>query len=169
MGYEIYYPWSKTSSLWKEFIEMGAHPAGLGARDLLRIEMGYPLYGHEINEDIFPLDAGLNRFIDWEKDFIGKTALLQYKESGVARKLACFVADSRRSPRAEQKILSLDHKEIGIVTSGTFSPALSQGAGLAFVPADLNVGQEIFFGAEKNLVPARIVSRPIYKEGTLKQ
>jgi aminomethyltransferase len=131
--------------------------------------MGYPLYGHEINEDIFPLDAGLNRFIDWEKDFIGKTALLQYKESGAKRKLVCFAADSRRSPRAEQKIFSADNKEIGIVTSGTFSPTLSQGVGLAFVPVDLTVGQEIFFGAEKNLVPARIVSRPIYKEGSLRQ
>jgi aminomethyltransferase len=168
LGYEIYFPSEKISVLWEALIEKGAVPVGLGARDLLRIEMGYPLYGHEIADDIFPIDAGLSRFIDWEKDFIGKTSLLQYKEKGVKRKLVCFVADSRRSPRAGQLLFSSDKNDIGIVTSGTFSPNFKQGVGLGFVPLDVKVGDDIYFGNAETMVPAKIVSRPIYKKGSLK-
>ncbi len=168
LGYEIYFPWAKTADLWETLLEKGARPAGLGARDLLRLEMGYALYGHEMNEEISPLDAGLDYFIDWSKDFIGKTAALKYKEKGAARKLVCFAAQSRRSPRAGQKIFSPDGELIGEVTSGTFSPALKQGAGLAFIPRAMQEGDAIFFGDGDNRVPARIVSRPIYKEGSLK-
>ena len=168
LGYEIYYPWDRTHLLWETLLDRGVEPAGLGARDLLRVEMGYPLYGHEISETIFPLDAGLNRFVDWEKDFVGKTPLLQYKENKPARKLVCFVAKSRRSPRSGQKIFLNNKTEIGVVTSGAFSPALKQGVGLGFVPCDREIGEEIFFGDESALVPSNVVNRPIYKNGSLK-
>jgi len=168
LGYEIYVPWLKIRKLWDQLLKMGAVPAGLGARDLLRIEMGYPLYGHEITEDIFPVDAGLSRFIDLEKDFIGKTPLLQYKNSEAKRKMICFVAESRRSPRAGQQIFSDERKNVGVVTSGTFSPALKLGVGLGFVPSHFQVDQKIFFGADQNMIPAQIVSRPIYKNSSLK-
>lgn len=169
LGYEIYFPIDKIGVLWDKLIAMGADPVGLGARDVLRIEMGYPLYGHEISDDIFPVDAGLINFIDWKKDFIGKNSLLQYKEKGYVRKLMCFVSDSRRSPRADQLIFSLDKQEIGIVTSGTFSPNLKQGVGLGFVPLYSNVGDQIYFGSVDNMVRATIEDRPIYKNGTLKK
>lgn len=168
LGYEIYFPWGKTSALWKKLLGMGVKPAGLGARDLLRLEMGYPLYGHEMNENVSALDSGLSRFIDWEKDFIGKSALLKYKEQGVMRKIVCFSALSRRSPRAEQLIFSKDKEPVGIVTSGSFSPALTQGAGLGFVPVGYQEGDDIFFGDKNNPVPAKILSRPMYKVGSLK-
>ena len=168
LGYEIYYPVSKIGLLWDKLLKMGIEPAGLGARDVLRIEMAYPLYGHEISDEINPLDAGLNRFIDWEKDFIGKTSLLQYKEKGIGRKIFCFAAESRRSPRAGQKIFLKDGQEAGIVTSGTFSPFLKQGVGLGFMPVNMTVGERIFFGDEDVKTPALIVIRPIYKDGTLK-
>ena len=168
LGYEIYFPSVKLADLWNRLLSMGAVPAGLGARDMLRIEMGYPLYGHEIAEDIMPLDAGLGRFIDWEKDFIGKPALLQYKQKRMPRKLACFTAESRRSPRAGQKIFSDQKKEIGIVTSGTFSPLLSRGVGLGFIPEGLHAGEQIFFGTEEKPAEALVAGRPVYKKGSLK-
>ena len=168
LGYEIYFPWNKTKELWWEILKRGAKPAGLGVRDVLRIEMGYSLYGHELEEHISPLEAGLNKFIDWNKDFIGKAALAVQKEH-VARKIVCFVSENRRSPRAEQKIYSSDGEEVGIVTSGTFSPALERGVGLGFIAKDHGtVGQKILIGNESNKISAEIVKRPIYTQGSLK-
>lgn len=169
LGYEIYCPWDRTPGLWDRLLKMGAKPAGLGARDMLRIEMGYSLYGHEISEEISPLDAGLDRFIDWEKEFIGKPALSVQKQKGKQRKIICFAADSRRAPRAEQMIFSEQGKAIGVVTSGTFSPALTQGVGLGFVPCDVKVDDHIFFGKESDRISARVMGRPIYKSGSLKR
>jgi len=168
LGYEIYVSWDKTPLLWEKLLTAGAKPAGLGARDILRLEMGYPLYGHEMGEEISALDSGCGRFIHWEKDFIGKNALLKYKEDGIQRKIICFAAESRRSPRAGQMIFSQEKAPVGSVTSGTFSPVLTQGVGLGFVPVGFGAGDEIFFGDEKNLVPAKIVSRPMYQGGSLK-
>lgn len=171
LGYEIYFPWDRTKELWREVIRLGAKPAGLGVRDLLRIEMGYSLYGHELEENISPLDAGLNKFVDWNKDFFGKDVLLRQKDQGVAsaRKVACFISDTRRSPRAEQKIFAADGIEIGVVTSGTFSPSLERGVGLGFVIKDRGaVGEKIRIGNESNKIAAEIVKRPIYTQGSLK-
>lgn len=170
LGYEIYFPWDRTQELWKEILKRDVKPAGLGVRNVLRIEMCYNLYGHELEEDISPLEAGLNRFIDWEKDFIGKEALLRQKKSGTKRKLICFVSESRRSPRAQHKIYSKrDGEEIGIVTSGTFSPSLKQGIGLGFIDRERGSrGETILFGDEKNKLPAQISGRPFYKDGSVK-
>ena len=77
LGYEIYFPWERTQKLWEEILKLGVKPAGLGVRDLLRIEMGYCLYGYELADDISPLESGLNRFIDWNKNFVGKDSLLK--------------------------------------------------------------------------------------------
>ena len=168
LGYEIYFPWDKIAELWREVLKRGAKPAGLGVRDVLRIEMGYSLYSHELEEHILPLEAGLNKFIDWNKDFIGKAALLAQKER-VVRKIVCFVSENRRSPRAEQKIYSTDGEEIGIVTSGTFSPALERGVGLGFIAKDQGTfGQKLSVGSENNKITVEVVKRPIYTQGSLK-
>lgn len=144
-------------------------PAGLGARDILRLEVGYSLYGHELGEEISPLESGLSKFIDYEKDFIGKEALLTQQKKGVARKIAGIESDNRRSPRAEQKIYSASGEEIGCVTSGSFSPAVNKGIGLALVQADkISMGQNIYFGDDKQKNPARIASKIFYKNGSLK-
>lgn len=173
LGYEIYFSWERTTELWQELLRRGVKPAGLGARDLLRIEMGYSLYGHELEEDISPLEAGLNKFIDWDKDFIGKTALLAQKDAGVRRKIVCFRAQTRRSPRAGHAIYAPPGQPadapIGTVTSGTFSPSLNSGIGLGFVPpAQAKPGSDILIGDDKNKFAAQVVSRPVYKNGSLK-
>lgn len=169
LGFEIYFPWEKTPELWRRILKSGAQPAGLGARDVLRIEMGYSLYGHELEEDISPLEAGLNRFIDWEKDFAGKKALLAQQQLGIKRKGIAFVSQTRRSPRAGHKIYSPQGSQIGVVTSGTFSPALERGIGLGFVAGGHeDKGRAICFGEGENKIPAEIASRPFYKKGTFR-
>jgi len=170
LGYEIYYPWDKTKDLWKELLKSDkVKPAGLGARDVLRLEMGYSLYGHELGEDISPIEAGLGRFVHLEKDFIGKGSLLKQEQAGVQRKIVGIVSDSRRSPRAEHKIYSKDNDEIGVVTSGTFSPGLNKGIGLGFI--DSQKGEKdakIFFGNDKSKSEAIVAARIFYRKGTLK-
>jgi aminomethyltransferase len=131
--------------------------------------MGYSLYGHELDETITPLEAGLNKFIDWQKDFIGKPALLKMKELGVPRKIVCFVSESRRSPRAHQRIVSPAGQDIGKVSSGSFSPMLNRGIGLGFVARDsVTTGNQILIADEKSRFGAEISSRPLYKSGSLK-
>ena len=170
LGFEIYFPWERTVDLWREILKRGGKPAGLGARDVLRIEMGYPLYGHELEENISPLDAGLNKFIDWNKDFLGKAALEKVKTKGQHRQAIAFISMNRRSPRAEKKIFSTDGKTIGVVTSGSFSPALNRGIGLGMVARDsVARGQKIFWGDENDKLEAEIASRPFYKNGSFKK
>lgn len=170
LGYEIYFPWNKTVELWREiFKDKRVKPAGLGARDVLRLEMGYSLYGHELLDNIAPLEAGLKKFVDFKKDFIGREALVEQERRGIPRKLVAFWSENRRSPRAEQKIFSEDNKEIGVVTSGTFSPALTRGIGMGFVASEFaQVGKKILVGDPKNTIPAEITVRPFYKNGTFK-
>ncbi len=170
LGYEIYYPWDKSKELWQTILKNDkVRPTGLGVRDVLRIEMCYSLYGHELDETISPLDAGLDKFIDFEKDFIGKGALLKQKAQGVRREIGCFTSQSRRSPRAGYKIFNEAGKTIGEVTSGTFSPALQLGIGLGFLEKPNNtIGQKISFGDEKTKTAAAVVKRPFYKNGSLK-
>jgi aminomethyltransferase len=170
LGYEIYLPWEKTVQVWKKLLSLcDVKPAGLGARDILRLEVGYSLYGHEINESITPLEAGLSRFVDFNKDFIGKEALLKQKAQGLSRKLIGFCSLTRRSPREKYKIYSEDNQEIGFVTSGAFSPSLDKGIGLGYVSSLLSKeGTKIFWGDEKNKNLGEIAGKVFYKRGTLK-
>lgn len=170
LGYEIYYPWDKTEKLWNKILEnKQVAPAGLGARDVLRMEMGYSLYGHELSEDISPLEAGLERFVDFDKDFIGKGCLIKQRERGMNRRLVCFVSENRRSPRNSNKILSPDLREIGVVTSGTFAPSLKRGIGMGFVSSALTpIGEKVIINDQRNNFKAEITGRPFYKNGSLK-
>jgi len=170
LGYEIYTPWNKTKDFFLELLKSKkVKPAGLGARDILRLEMGYSLYGHELTEEITALESGLKRFIDFEKDFIGKDALLQQKQHGLERKVVGFVSSNRRAPRAGQKMFSDSIKEIGLCTSGTFSPCLNKGIGLALVNIEHSeVDQDIFFCDNKKQHPAKISKKNFYKNGSLK-
>lgn len=170
LGYEIYYPWEKAKELWQRILKNDkVKPTGLGVRDVLRIEMCYSLYGHELSEDILPLEAGLDHFVDLEKDFIGKPVLLQKKAQGISRRIGCFVSETRRSPRAGHKIFNENDQIIGEVTSGTFSPALQVGVGLGFLQTSSNaLNKKIFFGDDRSKVAAVTVKRPFYKNGSLK-
>lgn len=170
LGYEIYYPWEKTQALWDELLRHEeVKPAGLGARDMLRLEVGYSLYGHELREDVSPLESGLARFVDLEKDFIGRSALRAQKESGLTKKIIGFISDSRKAPREGNQLFASGGELIGEVTSGTFSPCLNKGIGLGFVKIDsADVGTKIMFGDMAKKSPAEISSRIFYKEGSLK-
>jgi len=168
LGYEIYANSTYADKLWNLFLQDGrVHPAGLGARDTLRLEMGYPLYGQDLTEEITPLEAGMERFIDFDKDFIGKDALLKQKEQGITHDLAGFIITSRRSPRHNYKITS-DDKEIGIVTSGSFSPSLSYGIGMGYVLSEYNkIGSKIIVQNGNVEMEAEIAEKPFYKKGTV--
>ena len=170
LGYEIYFPWDQTKDLWQALIKHDhVKPAGLGARDVLRIEMGYSLYGHELGEDISPLESGLNRFISFEKDFIGKSALLKQKEKGVKEKIIGVISENRRAPRCDQKIYSGSGEEIGVITSGTFSPSMNKGIGFGFVKTRYAVlGSPVVFGDDKSKSAGVISSRVFYKDGSLR-
>ncbi|MBF0569662.1 MAG: glycine cleavage system aminomethyltransferase GcvT [Candidatus Omnitrophica bacterium] len=170
LGYEIYYPWDKAAKIWGAVLADGrVLPTGLGVRDVLRVEMCYPLYGHELTEEITPLEAGLKKFVDLAKDFIGKKALLAQEAGGVAQKIVHFVSASRRAPRQGYGLFSTDGERIGQVVSGTFSPALGCGIGIGFIKKSFtNSGKVIIFGDDKFKEKAEIVPRPFYKEGSLK-
>ncbi|MBP9854006.1 MAG: glycine cleavage system aminomethyltransferase GcvT [Candidatus Omnitrophica bacterium] len=170
LGYEIYYPWDKTVSLWKALLNIKeVKPAGLGARDMLRLEVGYSLYGHELDENISAVESGLKRFIDFDKDFIGKEAIIKQNEKPLKRKLIGLISESRRSPRSEQNIYNSEGKKIGMVTSGAFSPHLERGIGIALVEdADLKINSPIKFGNEKNQESAIVSGKNFYKNGSLK-
>lgn len=127
-GYEIYAPIKEGTEIFEEILKHSV-PCGLASRDILRIEAGYPLYGNEIDEDITPFEAGLERFVDLNKDFLGKEAMLKRE---IRRKLKSFVVEGNLIPRKGYKIYEGD-SEIGIVTSGAFSPVLRKGVGMAFV------------------------------------
>ena len=132
--------------------------------------MSYSLWGHELNEEISPLEAGLNPFIDWNKDFLGKGALLQQREVGIRRKIGYFISENRRSPRPELKLVDARAQDIGFVTSGTFSPSLERGIGIGmFDGAAPKVGDKIFFGSDDNIFSAVVTARPFYKNGSLKK
>ncbi len=166
IGYEIYIDSKKSEELWNLLLSFSdVKPAGLGARDILRLEMGYPLYGDELTEDVTPVDAGMERFLDFEKDFTGKNALLNYN---VKNLLCGFVVESRRTMRHNSKVFVND-KEIGYVTSGVFSPHLNCGIGMAYVLKEYaKENTEIFLGNEMKKVKGKIVKPPFVKNTSLK-
>jgi aminomethyltransferase len=167
LGYEIYCPWEKCKEIWKTILTHDTvKPTGLGVRDVLRVEMCYSLYGHELEENISPLEAGLDKFIDGQKDFIGRQAVTG---KPVSRSIGYFTSASRKSPRAGNKIFDAVGHEIGRVTSGTFSPALQAGIGIGMMSRQgKEAGSEVFFGDEKSKSAAVVVKRPFYKHGSLK-
>ncbi|NQT95580.1 MAG: glycine cleavage system aminomethyltransferase GcvT [Candidatus Omnitrophica bacterium] len=170
LGYELYVKTSMAESLWNMLLaDERIEPAGLGARDTLRLEMGYPLYGQDIDDKTTPLEAGLEHFVDFNKEFIGKDALIKQKKEGLSKKLASFKTDSRRSPRHNDKIFA-EGKEVGIVTSGSFSPSLGMGIGIGYVENGYDwLGAKITIKSEKSELEAKIIDKPFYKEGTARK
>ncbi len=170
LGYEIYCPWNRAVDIWRLILKNPhVKPTGLGARDVLRIEMCYSLYGHELQENISPLEAGLDKFIDFNKDFIGKGAVVRQKQAGNHRTIACFMSASRKSPRAGNTIYNTEGKTVGVVASGTFAPGVNAGVGMGFVEKGENVlEKKIFFGDDKTKTESTITRRPFYKNGSLK-
>ncbi|TPN89001.1 glycine cleavage system aminomethyltransferase GcvT [Aquimarina algicola] len=167
-GFEIYCKNSEVKQIWDKVFEVGASfgikPIGLAARDTLRLEMGYCLYGNDINDTTSPLEAGLGWITKFSKDFINSEALAIQKEQGVKRKLVGFELDERGVPRKDYLIVDEDQNEIGVVTSGTMSPSLGKGIGLGYVPTSLAApGNKVYIQIRKKVIPATIVKLPFYK------
>ncbi|KAB7530043.1 glycine cleavage system aminomethyltransferase GcvT [Flagellimonas olearia] len=167
-GFEIYCKNSEVQQVWDKVLEAGADygikPIGLAARDTLRLEMGYCLYGNDIDDTTSPLEAGLGWITKFTKDFVNSEALAKEKEEGPKRKLIAFQMEERGIPRNGYPILDADGNEIGKVTSGTMSPSLSKGIGLGYVPVEHSkIDQTIHIQIRINKVPATLVKLPFYK------
>ncbi len=167
-GFELYLAPEDTQPVWDRLLEVGGPeglvPAGLGARDTLRLEAAMALYGHEIDDSITPLEAGLQWVVKLEAaDFIGRQALVEMKEAGLARKLVGFNVEGRGIARQGHKVVA-DGEEVGFVTSGTFSPTLEKALGMAHVPVSMAAtGTTVSLDIRGKVVPAVIVDLPFYK------
>ena len=164
-GFEIYCKNSEVKQIWDAVTKAGAKPIGLAARDTLRLEMGYCLYGNDINDETSPIEAGLGWITKFTKEFTSSDLFKKQKEQGVERKLVAFELDERGIPRHDYDIVDGNGQKIGIVTSGTMSPSLGKGIGLGYVPTVLSsVGSKINIQIRKNAVPATVVKLPFYKK-----
>jgi aminomethyltransferase len=172
-GFEIYLPGGRAAELWRALLEAGKDravtPIGLGARDTLRLEMTYALYGNELDLETTPLEAGLQWTVKLKKsDFVGKAALERQKADGLKKALAGLAVEGNRMPRHGQEIL-FEGKPVGRVTSGGFCPSLKAGLGLGYVPPALSaVGTKLQLDVRGTSVPAQVVERPFYKNASHK-
>ena len=167
-GFEIYCKNSEVKQVWDKVFEAGADygikPIGLAARDTLRLEMGYCLYGNDIDDTTSPIEAGLGWITKFTKTFTNSEALEDQKRRGAERKLVAFELDERGIPRQGYDIVDSQGKTIGNVTSGTMSPSLNKGIGLGYVPTVFaDAGSKINIQIRKNAVPATVVKLPFYK------
>ena len=159
-GIEVAIPADAAGSLWDAVVAAGVQPAGLGARDTLRLEAGLPLHGQELGPGITPLQAGLGWVVGWSKPtFRGRDALLAERERGVARELRGIATEGRRPPRAGCDV-RLEDESIGVVTSGNFSPVLGHGIALAFLRPGLEAGTTVTVDVRGSLLPGRLVPTP---------
>ncbi len=163
-GFEIYCKNTEVKQIWDAVIKAGAKPIGLAARDTLRLEMGYCLYGNDIDDSTSPIEAGLSWICKFNKPFTNSKALEDEKVHGPNRKLVAFELDERGVPRHGYDIVDNSGKKIGIVTSGTMSPSLGKGIGMGYVPSVFSdVNSKINIQIRKNAIPATVVKLPFYK------
>ena len=168
-GFEIYCKNTQVAKIWTKVFEAGAdwgiQPIGLAARDTLRLEMGYCLYGNDIDDTTSPLEAGLGWITKFNKDFINSESLKKQKEIGVSKTLVGFELSQRGIPRQGYAIVDAQGNSIGRVTSGTMSPSMGKGIGLGYVPMALKeVGSQIHIQIRNKIVPAMVVKLPFYKK-----
>ena len=167
-GFEVYCKNSEVKQVWNKVFEAGASygikPIGLAARDTLRLEMGYCLYGNDIDDTTSPLEAGLGWITKFNKPFTNSEAFKIEKVEGPKRKLIAFELNERGVPRHGYDIVDRNGNKIGVVTSGTMSPSLNKGIGLGYVPTNLaEIESIIYIQIRKHNIPATIVKLPFYK------
>ncbi len=167
-GFEIYFKNKDAEQIWtavfKAGEKFGIKPIGLAARDTLRLEMGFCLYGNDINDTTSPIEAGLGWITKFTKDFINSENLKKQKEEGVVNKLIAFEISDKGIPRHGYEIVNKKGEIIGVVTSGTMSPSLKKGIGMGYVPKELSkIGSEIFIQVRNKAIPAVVVKLPFYK------
>lgn len=170
-GFEIFCHNEGAVSLWEKLIQTGSPlglvPAGLASRDTLRLEMGYCLYGNDIDENTSPVEAGLSWIIKLKSkdDFIDRKIIGQQLAEGVKRKLTGLVMTDRAIPRHGYKVFSTDRKEIGVITSGTMSPVLQKGIGMAYISTNQSEpGNEIYVEIRNKLLRAEVTKPPFLKK-----
>lgn len=168
LGYELFLPNAMAIRVWRELLAgSGIRPAGLGARNTLRLEMGYPLSGDDFGDSNTPLEAGMERFIAWDKDFAGKKALERQRDAGGYATLGGIRTYDRRKPQHDFQ-LQQNGSDAGTVTSGTYAPSLGYGVGLAMLkPGAREPGTVLSMGPRAQEV--EVVSLPFYTEGTCRQ
>ncbi len=163
-GFEIYCHNKDVQQVWDKLMALNIKPIGLAARDTLRLEMGYCLYGNDIDDTTSPLEAGLGWITKFDKEFVNHQALKEQKENGVERKLVAFELNERGIPRQGYNIVTNNGEKIGKVTSGTMSPSMGVGIGLGYVTIENKaIRNTIYIQIRKNAVPATIVKLPFYK------
>lgn len=168
-GFELYASNEDTSKIWDAIMAIGSQkgllPAGLGARDTLRLEMAFCLYGNDIDDTTSPLEAGLAWITKLDKDdFVGKSWMMDQKKAGLSKKLVGFIMDDRRIPRHGYKVLNDVCVEIGVVTSGTQSPSLNLAIGLAYVPVEnAKIGSSLQINMGSRNATAHVVKIPFIK------
>jgi aminomethyltransferase len=171
-GFELYCRWKDTEKMWKALTGPGgAVPIGLGARDSLRLEMGYALYGHEIDENSTPLEANLGWIVKLEKGapFIGADALRRQKQHGVTRKLVGFQLAGKAFPRQGYNVFYED-RQVDVVRSGTVSPSLGTAIGTTYLPAAAaKAGSKFQVEIRNERVEAEVVKMPFYKQGSVRK
>jgi aminomethyltransferase len=166
-GFEVYFDNEHAEHMWKSIFEagkeFGIEPVGLAARDTLRLEMGFCLYGNDINDTTSPIEAGLGWITKFSKDFNNKAALEAQKQNGTSRKLVGFELIDKGIPRHDYEICDASGNTIGIVTSGTMSPSLKKAIGMGYVPTShSSVDSEIFIKVREKLLSAKVVKLPFY-------
>ncbi len=168
-GFEIYFPNDNANEMWDKIFAAGApqgiEPIGLGARDTLRLEMGFCLYGNDINDTTSPLEAGLGWITKFSAPFLNSEKLKAQKEAGVTRKLVAFEMIDKGIPRHDYEIADASGNVVGIVTSGTQSPSLEKAIGMGYVPTAMTaLGTEVFILVRGKSLKAVVVSLPFYKK-----
>ncbi|MBN1942583.1 MAG: glycine cleavage system aminomethyltransferase GcvT [Phycisphaerae bacterium] len=170
LGYEVFLPAEDLPALWDELVKNpDVKPAGLGARDSLRLEMAYPLYGHELSLQINPIEADLGRYVDPFGPYVGAEALRKVAQACLTRKLAALKSSQRRPFRTHDKIVA-EGKEIGEISSGAFSPSLEAAVGMGFLPAGFaDISTELIVKTARAEIPVTVVEKPFYKNGTCRK
>ena len=168
-GFEIYCKNTEVEQVWNKVFEagkaFGIKPVGLAARDTLRLEMGFCLYGNDINDSTSPLEAGLSWITKFTKDFTNSENLKAQKEAGVSRKLVGFELTERGIPRHDYEIVDVNGNTIGIVTSGTMAPSVGKAIGMGYVKTEFSaVDSEIFILIRDKKIAAKVVKMPFYKK-----
>ena len=169
-GFEVVAPNALLEPLWQAALAAGAsvgiRPCGLGARDTLRTEVCYPLYGHELDEQTSPVEAGLGFFIAWDKgDFVGRSALLKQKEEGLSKKCVAFRMTEKSAPPRPGYPVVVAEAVVGTVVSGTQSPTLNAGIGMAYVPPSLATpGTALQIEIRGKRFAAEVVKKPFYRK-----
>lgn len=161
-GFELICSAEDAPKLWQKLIDAGVEPCGLGARDVLRVEAGLPLYGHELNDEINPISTGLGWVIDKEKEFLGSEHIARAREFGTPQKLQGIKMESKRIPHPDAPVF-VGEEKVGMVTSGVFSPILDCGIGFAYLDSSVKLKADCEVEIRGQRVPGEVVSKRFYK------